>query len=199
MMDPLLDINIHITYICKTCFFKIRSIWKIRRNLTIKSTKTLVHALIISKLDYCNTLLYGIHDYLLEKLQKVQNAAARLVMGCSNSTPSKPLLQQLHWLPIRERITFSLLFQVFKALNNLSPPYVADMLSFQTAQRTTRSSTQQLLSIPKWNNKTCAKRSFSVAGPIEWNKLSLDIRQKTTPKDFKRELKTYLFKKCYNC
>ena len=199
MMDPHLDMNVHVAHICKTSSYKIWSIWKIRRFLTTNSTKSLVHAVIISGLDYCNTLLYGIHAYLLDKLQKVQNAAARLIMHCSKFTPSKPLLKKLHWLPVKERIIYNVVLQVFKALNELSPPYIRDMLSFQTRVKVTRSTTQKLLNVPKWNNKTCAKRSFSIGGPIEWNKLPQHIRQINDIKIFKKELKTYLFKNCYDC
>ena len=118
---------------------------------------------------------YGIHDYLLTKLQKVQNASARLVMACSKYTPSKPILKKLHWLPIRERIKFSLLLQVYKGLNGLSPAYITYMLSYETKLRITRSSQQSLLKIPKWDNITCGKRSFEVAGPTEWNKIPIYI------------------------
>ena len=140
-----------------------------------------------------------IDDYLLTKLQKVQNASARLEMACSKYTTSKSILKKLHWLPIRERIKFSLILQVYKGLNGLSPPYITDMLSYETTLRMTRSSQQSLLKVPKWNNITCGKRSFEVAGPTEWNTIPINIRTQENVKKFKTELKTHIFNQVYEC
>ena len=107
--------------------------------------------------------------------------------------------QKLHWLPIRERIQFSLLLQVYKGLNGLSPPSIKDMLSYETKLRITRSSQQSLLKIRKWNNITCGKRSFEVTEPTEWNKIPLYIQTQENVKNSKTELKTYIFNQVYEC
>ena len=198
IMDQHLDMSSHVTSVCRVCYYNLRSIWKIRKFLTMEAAKTLVHALIISKLDYCNSLLYGVNQYLIDKLQKVQNAAARVVVCCRKATHISPILKELHWLPVKYRIIFSVTGNVFKALNGQSPQYINNMVSFETRSKITRSSGMGLLMIPKWNNKTCGKRGFSVAGPIEWNKLPLYIRQQDSLKAFKKELKTFFFRKSFS-
>jgi len=88
--------------------------------------KTVVHAFVSSRLDYCNSLLFGVTDSLVQRLQAVQNAAARLVSGTRRSEHITPVLRQLHWLPVRQRIEFKMAILVYKALNDLSPQYLAD-------------------------------------------------------------------------
>ena len=182
----------------KFCYHCLRSIWKIRQFLTKAATKTLVHATVISKLNYCNSLLYGIiNQYLIAKLQRVQNAAARLIMRCHRTIHASPILKELHWLPIKDRIIFSVIVNVFKALHGQSPQYIRNLLCYEEKTRFTHSRGKSLLKILKRNNKTYGIRSFSCAGPYEWNRLPLYLRQKETLKDFKKDLKTYLFSKSY--
>ena len=104
IMDQYLDMSSHVASVCKVCYHRLRSIWKICQFLNKEATKTLVHAMVISKLDYCNSLLYGINQYLMAKLQRVYNAAARLIMRCHRTTHTSPILKELHWLPIKDRI-----------------------------------------------------------------------------------------------
>ena len=77
----------------------IYNLRRIRKFLDKDSTKTIVHACITSKLDYCNGLLYGIPDSQIGRLQRVQNTCARLICGCSKFSRITPLLRDLHWLP----------------------------------------------------------------------------------------------------
>jgi len=86
-----------------------------------------VHTFVSSRLGDCNSLLYGIGDGLLMKLQTVQNAAARVVTGTKKFDHITPALRQLHWLPVRQRITFKLAMITFKCLHGLAPPYLADV------------------------------------------------------------------------
>ena len=99
----------------------------VRSSLTLEAAKTLVHAFVSSRLDYCNSLLYGIDDGLLTKLQTVQNAAARVVTGTRKFDHISPVLLQLHWLLVRQRITFKLAMITFKCLHGLVPSYLADV------------------------------------------------------------------------
>ena len=196
-MDQYLDMSSHVALVCKVGYHQLRSIWKIRQFLTKEATKTLVHATIMSKLDYCNSLLYAINQYLIANLQRVQNAAARLIMQCHRTTHTSPILKELHWLPIKDRIISSVVVNVFKALHGQSPQHIRNLPCYEEKARFTHSSGKNLLKIPKWNNKMCGRRSFSVAGPYEWNRLPLYLRQKDTLKDFKKNLKTYLFRRSY--
>ena len=98
--------------LCKSAFYQMRNIARIRRYLSPKTTELLIHAFVSSKLDFCNSLLYGILKRVLRKLQSVQNPTARLVTSSSKVDHVTPLLMRLHWLPIAERIKFNCSFNL---------------------------------------------------------------------------------------
>ena len=155
------------------------------------------YTLVISKLDYCNVLLHGISDSLLTKLQHVQNTGARIVTRTSKSEHISPVLLNLHWLPVRSRIIYKVLLHVYKALNNMSPQYIRELLTVQSCQRSLRSKDTLYLTVPLTKTVTYGDRAFTSAVPKEWNSLPLDIRKAPTLAAFKRSLKTYLFRKTY--
>ena len=95
--------------ICKVAFFHTHNFSRIRKCLTQKDTETLVHAFVTSKLDSCNSLLVELPQYLLDKVQRVQNAAARHVSCTRKHDRITPVLKELHWLHVRERIIFKIL------------------------------------------------------------------------------------------
>ena len=117
-MDSHLLLTKHINNIWKSAWYAIRNIEKIRRHLDKGSCVRLVHALLTSKLDSCNGVLTGLPDKEINKLQRVQNTAARLVAGAKKQEHITPVLQTLHWLPIRARIDFKILFISYKALRD---------------------------------------------------------------------------------
>ena len=119
-----LKMDTHINNICKAAFFHLFDISRIRKFLSIKCTKISVNALVTSCLDYCNSLLFGLPNNRLHKLQRVQNAAACLICNVSRFDHITPSLYSLHWLPIIYRIQFKILLFVFKALNGLASLYV---------------------------------------------------------------------------
>ena len=198
-MDEDLSLKPHIHYICKCCYLRLRNIRYIRQFLTVSAAKTLVHSLVTSRLDYCNSSLFGISKKLLSKLQKVQNCAARLVLNAPYSENSEYCLKQLHWLPIKFRIDFKILLLVFKSLHGLTPRYIQDLLIPYTPQRNLRSNDNLLLEVPRTRLMSCGDRAFSVAGPKLWNSLPKDIKVLKTVNSFKSKLKTYLFQKAFNC
>jgi len=106
----------------------------------------------------------------------VQNCAARLVTRTRSSEHIAPVLRRLHWLPVRQRITYKILLLTYKALNSMAPRYLADLLQPYTATGQLRSSSKNLLVTPKSNLKFYADRSFQVAVPQLWNSLAEDIR-----------------------
>ena len=115
--------------IVKTVNFHIRKIYRIRRFITVDSCHQLVRSLILSRLDYANSLLYGIAAKDRRKLQKLQNKAAKVIFRCDRLHPSAPLRRELHWLPINERVIFKVLLLTFKGVNNLIPAYLSDFSS----------------------------------------------------------------------
>jgi len=98
----------HVAALRRSCLYQLPQLPMIRSSLTLEAAKTLVHAFISNRLDYCNSLLYGVSDSLLAKLQTVQNAAARVITGTRKFDHITPVLSDLHWLPVRQRISFKL-------------------------------------------------------------------------------------------
>ena len=133
-----------------------------------ETTKTLVHAFVTSKVDYCNSLLYGIPKYLLQRLQWVLNYAARIVFKSNKYDHIMPLLRELQWLPIQQRIEFKILLITFKALNKQAPTYLTDLLISYTPSRSLRSSSKNLSKIPMYNLKSYGGRSFALASAVLW-------------------------------
>jgi hypothetical protein len=117
-----------VNSICAKCNFHLRRISSIRDHLTTAACKSVVVSLVLSSLDYCNALLAGLPVSQLARLQRIQNWAARLVTKTHKYDHITPVLRELHWLPVSERITFKLLVYVYKALNGLAPQYITTLL-----------------------------------------------------------------------
>ena len=96
LLDSELSFEGHISNLCRICYANIKAVWKIRKYLTFDAAKTVIHALVISRLDYANGLLFGLPDKLIQKLQLVQNSAARVVTRTKRRDHIKPVLQMLH-------------------------------------------------------------------------------------------------------
>ena len=172
--DAKLDFNTHVTKCCKASFFHIFNIRRIRKFLTRETTQILVQALVISRLDYCNSLFYGLPSTCLRKLQSVQNTAARLITNTPRFSHITPVLSSLHWLPIKFRIQFKILLLTFKILNNQAPPYLKELVTLKVPTKYhLRSHTDNLLlQLPrKKTKKTLGDRSFEIAAPTLWNEI----------------------------
>ena len=117
--DSTLGMSTHISKTCSAAFYHLRNISRITKFLTLEDTKTLVHVFVTSRVDYCNSILYGIPASHLKKVQRVLNAAASLVCRAPRLSRITPLMRELHWLPIRKPIYFKMLF-TFKAIQGLS-------------------------------------------------------------------------------
>ena len=193
-MTSDMSLDYHISLVCRSAYFELYRIGSIRQFLSIQITITLVCAFVLSKLDYCNSILSGCPLHLLEKLQKVQNSAARLIFKSKKSEHITPLLKRLHWLPIKQRIKYKLCTHCFNFFSGTSPAYISDLLSVYTPARNLRSSSDsRILKIPTVNTVSYGQRSFSFAAPTFWNSLPHKIRHSQSLSSFKRSLKTHLF------
>ena len=197
-LDRHLTLKTHINNICRSASRSIHQIGKIRNFLSRSATERLIHAFVSSKLDYCNSILLGLSSYELEKLQRLQNTAARLTVTTKKSAHVTQVLKSLYWLPVKERIIFKILLVTYKILHGFAPAYLNELLLNYTPHRLLRSSSLNLLSIPKTKSVTYGDRSFSVIAPNLWNDLTIIIKQCSTVDSFKLRLKTFLFNSVYS-
>ena len=170
------------------------------RSVSRDTFEALVHAFITSRVDYCNILLYGLPASHLNTVQRVLNAAARLVCRAPRYCRITPLLYELHWLPVRQRISFKILLFVFKAIHGFAPTYLRELVSVKRlGNYNLRSSSDGLLlATPTYRSRvTLGDRSFQVAAPALWNVLPREIRSITDRGIFKCHLKTHLFKEAF--
>ena len=196
-LDSHLQLSKHVNNVCKSGFFALKNIGRIRNYISQSDCEWLVHAFITSKLDMCNSILIGLPSKKLDKLQRLQNAAARLVVRAKENEHITPILKRLHWLPVRARIDFKILLLTFQALHNQAPDYIKDLLVAYKPSRSLRSSSHKLLVIPPTKSKT-GDTSFQVAAPKLWNSMPSTIRLASSLTCFKSLVKTFLFKKCFS-
>ena len=128
-LDPSLTMNTHINKTCSIAFYHLYNLRRIRKYLSQESVEILIHTLIYRRIDYCNSLYLGLPDYRIQKVQGVQNAAARLVYNAGKYCHITPLLSKLHWLPIRERILFKILLITYKAVHGHAPNYIKELIA----------------------------------------------------------------------
>ena len=197
-LDSGLSMEQQVQSICQNANFQLRNIGKIRNLIDRETCKLLVHSFVTSRLDYCNSLLFDVNDYTISKLQKIQNYAARIITRTKKSEHITPVLRQLHWLPIKERIEYKILLIVYKVINGLAPDYLNELITIYKPTRCLRSSSSLLLNIPHARSKF-AERAFSVSAPRLWNTLSERTRSSGTVGGFKSNLKTELFSRAFGC
>ena len=199
IFDQHLSYEQHIIEASRKALYQIRCIARVRRYIDERMCNMLVCSLVFPHLDYCNSLLYGVPQCILDRFQRIQNAAARLVLGKARSRylHARPLCKKLHWLPIRERIEYKIATMVFKCLNNLAPSYLSDLLIPYQPGRNLRSSNRLLLEQINPELIRYGGRCFAKAAPVVWNNLSFQLRSASTITEFQSSLKTYLFRKAY--
>ncbi len=195
LFDSNLSFDSHVSSICKTAFFHLKNISKLRPMLSMLSmwnAEMLIHAFMTSRLDYCNAVLCGCSAHLINKLKMVQKAAARVLTRIRKYDHISPVLSTLHWLSIKHRIDFEILLITYKALIGLAPQYLSELLSHSSPPRPLQNSGH--LIIPRISKQTEGGRSFFYLAPKLWNNLPNNVREADTLCQFKSRLKTHLFK-----
>jgi hypothetical protein len=153
-----------------------------------------------SRLDYCNSVLYGAPKSSIAKLQRVQNTLARVVLNKPRLTHSTELLQSLHWLPLKERIDFKVALLTYTVRYSSTPSYLNNLLCDRVINSsvTLRSASRRVLFVPR-TRTVCGARAFSIAAPTVWNKLPASVQFASSVACFKSRLKTFLFQTAYSC
>ncbi len=177
-----LSFRSHVKAVVKLAYFHLKIIARIRFLVSSQDLEKLVHAFIISMVDYCNCLLSGLPKKTIWQLQLIQNAAVRILTRTRKSDHITPVLRSLHWLPVTFRIDFKVLLLVNKLPNGLGPKYIADMLTEYKPYRPLRSLGSSLL---------CYYAAHS------WKQLPEEITCTKTLAIFKSRLKTHLFSRAF--
>ena len=196
-LDCHLTMNAHVSNIAWTFYFELRRLASIRRFLTSTATATLVSAFVLSRIDYCNSLLFGSTHDVTSHLQRIQNYAARVIFRLPMSSSITIHLKSLHWLPVKVRSTYKIACLCYHCHSSTAPSYVTDMLHKKPLHTRSSSYTMPLLNRPAHSKATLGDRSFSFASFSVWNSIPNDVRCAPSLSSFMSCLKTYLFRSVY--
>uniref|UniRef100_A0A3Q2ZSJ5 Reverse transcriptase domain-containing protein n=3 Tax=Kryptolebias marmoratus TaxID=37003 RepID=A0A3Q2ZSJ5_KRYMA len=197
-IDSNLTFNSHIRHLSKVSFLHLKNIARLRPSLSQPDAERLIHAFISSRLDYCNALLFGTSGKNLQKLQHIQNCAARVLMRRRKYDHITSVLNSLHWLPIKHRIHYKLCLLTYQCIHGAAPAYLSELLSLHATSRRLRSSTSfYCLHQPKTKLATMGDRAFQAVAPRLWNALPESLRAPQGVEAFKKGLKTHLFKQAF--
>ena len=199
-LDCHLTMNAHVSNIARTCYLELCRLASMRRFLTSTANATLVSAFVLSRIDYCNSLLFGSTHDVTSHLQRTQNYAARVILRLPMSSSITIHLKSLHWLPVKVRSTHKIACMCYDCHSSTAPSYVADMLQRKTTHtRNARSSsyTMPLLNRPAHSKETLGDHSFSFASSSVWNSIPNDVRCAPSQSSFKSRLRTYLSRSVY--
>jgi len=174
ILDAELTISARVTALCRSGFFQVRQLRPFIRSLTTEAAKTLVQAFISCCLDYCNSLLYGVTENVMRRVQSLQNAAACLITGARRRDHITPVLCQLHRLPVRQQVEFKLTCLVRQALCGQMPTYLADDIHLVSEgnRRSLRSSSDSVCGATYaqqlWRQKLWHCRSANLEQSAMW-------------------------------
>jgi len=161
----------HVMAAARSCNYHSQAIHHIRHLLSRELASTLACSLILTRMDYCNSVLYGTPSSSIQILQRAQNNAARIILRAPRRCHARPLLRNLHWLPIQHRIEYEVAVLTFKSRSSTTAPtYLSRHIKARVSERTLRSSTTPLLDKP-FTRTDFANRAFRCAAPTVWNSL----------------------------
>src|SRR5208282_3406823 len=201
-LDSELTMQSHANNVARSCFYQLKQLRSVRRTLTRDATLTLVHAFVTSRVDYCNSVFVGSTVSFTKRLQSILNAAARLITFKKRNDHITPVLRdELHWLPVRQRITYKIALMVYRCLHGSAPAYMS-LSCIPVASLAGRkglcSASHGDLYTPPTRTVRFGQRSFRSSGPTIWNSLPVDIHDSSlTLGQFKNRLKAHLFRFAY--
>lgn len=199
ILDSNLTMRGHVDCTVARCFAVLRKLRSIRRSLPVSTFQTLVTSLVVSRLDFGNAVLFGLPASQTRRLQAVLNASARLIFGLRRYDHITDALLSLHWLRVPERLAFKMAVLSYRALHGLAPSYLVNDICRVTdaaARSRLRSSVTTDLLVPR-HRLNIGMRAFSVAGPVTWNSLPLEVTSSSSLLCFRKRLKTFLFRSSY--
>ena len=197
ILDERLSMEKHVNAVARSCHYHLRSIGKIRRFLDDAACQSLLSTLVLSRLDYANSLLFGTMQKFIHKLQLVQNSAARMLERSRRHEHISPVLFKLHWLPVSYRIRYKMCLMCFKSLQRRAPGYLTNEIQVYRPDRDLRSENQNRLAPGTIARTRHGERCLSNAMAKEWNTLPPDVRNEESIYIFKKKLKTLLFRQAY--
>ena len=185
-LDTGLTLRSHIDNVSSHCYLLLRNIGRIRSLLNQNQIETLVHAVISSRIDYCSSIFYGLNKDVIGVLQKVQNAAIRMIFKLKKRTSLSEYFEKLHWLKVEQRIIFKIILIVFKCVTNMAPKELIDkIICYKDKDKLT-------LSCVQFKSKA-GRRCFSYIGPRLWNEVPFEIKSLTDIEKFKKQLKFVIY------
>ena len=186
----------HVNWLSSSLHVTTKNIFRICHLIDNMATKTLIQMLVLSCLDFCNSILLGSTKYNLNKLQMIQNLGCRVIFKAGKYTHVTTLFMELHWLSVQDRITYKILVLMFNCIHQLALKYLSDLV-VSAHNRELRSSTQNKLPVSHYRTSQTHTSSFSSMGSRLWKSLPQQIRDIQVITIFKRDIKTLLFTETY--
>ncbi|XP_072030425.1 uncharacterized protein [Amphiura filiformis] len=198
IFDSSMSFSAYITNLCCSLTYHLRNLSRIRRCLDRDTCHLVIRALILSKIDYGNGLLLGSNKTDIQRIQRIQNWAAKMICQVRKQDHATPCLEELHWLPVEKRIVFKVLLFVYKCLNHIAPNYISSCITLNQPGRAGLRSASDTTRLTEHNTskllKSAERGAFYYNAPRMWNRLPINIRESASLAVFKKALKTHLYK-----
>ena len=194
MFDSNLTMDCHVTAVSKSAFCSIRNIGSIRKHLTRDAAETIIHAFVTSRIDSSNSLLCGITNTQLSRLQGLQNIAARIITYTKKTDHITPVLADLHWLPIEPRLKYKICLIVYKIMHDKALSYLIELAQTYMSQGIAGYDHRHKDFYKKsFQNINGYKEVFQVEAPKLWNNQPGSVKLSNSLHTFMKNLKTYLY------
>ena len=200
-LDSTMSFSTHITNTSATCFNALRNIRSIRRSVTRSALSSLISALVFSRLEYCAPVMCGLSEHNAQRLQAIIKASVRMLLHLPRSAHTSTHLEAVQWLPARARLKLHTAITVFKCLNKLAPPYLADMftrVSELPGRSRLRSASTASLSVPRTRLASMSKRLFPCVAARIRNNLPPSVSEKSNLNSFKSAAKQHFTESSFN-